>query len=203
MLNIKTALISLLAASSLIIAPSAKAQDADMDAATQAALEQLDAALPGTLIHNPFDMDWKTQGNDLRSKVVDADAFPSGQAVSARMKKKQPKAWDSTLSTSINTAVSKGEEIQIIFYARTKKAAPGKDTADITLFLGRNEEPYDSIIAEGVLPSGEWELMTLQGTAAADFPAGTLRLQYQLGKAAQTVEFGPVYISTLGQTAAQ
>jgi hypothetical protein len=195
MFKTKTAFMSLLAASAMMITTSAQAQDAD------AALQALDDALPGELLHNPFDLKWDVKGNDLRTKVVDAEAMSSGKAISARLKKKQPKVWDSNLSVQIADAVSEGEEVQIFFYARTTKPAAGRDTGVVSLFVGRNKEPYDYILSQEILPSTEWELMNLTGTANADYPAGTLKVEYQLGIAAQTVEFGPVYVSTLGPKA--
>lgn len=195
MFKTKPALLSLLAASTMMLATTAQAQDAD------AALQALDDALPGALMHNPFDLKWDSKGNDLKTKVVTAEAMTSGQAISARLKKKQPKVWDSNLSIQIPEAVNKGEEIQIFFYVRTEKPATGRDTGNIVLFMGRNEEPYDNIVLEDVFPDSEWKLMNLTGVAGADYPAGTLKVEYQLGKAAQTVEFGPVYVSNLGQKA--
>ncbi|GHA97791.1 hypothetical protein GCM10009069_20950 [Algimonas arctica] len=195
MLTTKTALMSLLAASAMMVTPTAQAQD------TAAALQALDDALPGQLLHNPFDLEWDAKGNDLKMKVVDAEALSSGKAISARLKKKQPKPWDSNLSVQVSEAVMKGEEVQIYFYVRTVKPAAGRDTGVVSLFIGRNEEPYDYVLSQDIFPSSEWELMNLTGTAGADYPAGTMKVEYQLGKAAQTVEFGPVYVSTLGQKA--
>jgi len=192
MLNLKKTLVSLLTATALLVTIPAQAQDVD------AALQALDDALPGQLLHNPFDIQWDSRGNDLKTKIVDAEALSSGQAISARLKKKQPKAWDSVLSVQIPEAVSKGEEIQVYFYVRTARPAAGRDTANISMFVGRNEEPYDSIFVEDIFPNSEWELMNATGVADADYPAGSLKVEYQLGKAAQTVEFGPVYVSTLG-----
>lgn len=195
MFKTKPALMSLLAASTMMFATTAQAQDAD------AALQALDDALPGELMHNPFDLKWDSKGNDLKTKVVTAEAMTSGQAVSARLKKKQPRVWDSNLSIQIPEAVNKGEEVQIFFYVRTAKPATGRDTGNIVLFMGRNEEPYDYIVLEDVFPDSEWKLMNLTGVADANYPAGTLKVEYQLGKAAQTVEFGPVYVSNLGPKA--
>lgn len=197
MLIVKTVLMTLLTAAVMMATTPSQAHGQDMDAALQA----LDDALPGTLLHNPYDMEWDRRGNDLRTKVVDAEALSTGQAISARLKKKQAKAWDAVLTVQIPEAVAKGEEIQIFFYARTHEAAPGLDTGNVSLFVGRNEEPYDNIIAEPIFPANEWTLMNRTATAQEDYPAGTLKVEYQLGLAAQTVEFGPVYVSSLGQKA--
>jgi hypothetical protein len=197
MFNAKPTLMSLLAASTIMFAFPAQAQDAD------AALQALDDALPGALMHNPFDLEWDAKGNDLKTKVVKAEAMSSGQAISARLKKKQPKVWDSNVSIQIPDAINKGEGVQIFFYVRTAKPAAGLETGNISLFVGRNEEPYDYIISEDVFPADEWKLMNLTGDAGTNYPAGTLKVEYQLGNAAQTVEFGPVYVSNLGPTAAE
>lgn len=178
----------------LSVSVSAPVVAQDMDAV----LKQLDDALPGDLIHNPLDMEWEKIGNDLKTKVVDAAALPSGQAINARMKKRQNKPWDSGLSTPISGSVKKGDEIQVYFWARTVKAQKGKDTAHITLFIGRNEEPYDNIMAEDILPSFDWKIQSITGVAKADFPEGELKAEYQLGRGSQTVEIGPIYVSTLG-----
>lgn len=188
----RSLLASLLISSGAMIALPSAAQD------MEAALQAMDAALPGEFLHNPLDIQWDSGGNDIKTKIVDAAALPSGQAVSARIKKRQDRPWDSHLSIQIDEAVSKGEEVQVYFWVRTDKAAKGKDTAHISLFFGRNDEPYDYIVSEEIMPSTEWKLENVKGVADANFPAGSLKLEYQLGRAKQTVEFGPAYVSTLG-----
>jgi hypothetical protein len=176
----------------LSMATPAAAQDADE------VLKALDAALPGSLIHNPLDLSWEAGGDDLKTKVVDAAALTSGQAVSAKVKKRQDKPWDSHVKVEIEGEVKKGDKVQVFYWARTQKSAAGKDTAHISLFLGRNEEPYDYIIAEEIFPEEEWKLASVTGIAKTDFKAGKLKAEYQLGRSKQTVEFGPIYVSTLG-----
>ena len=175
------------------MAPTSFAQDMD------AALQALDDALPGELIHNPFDLQWEASGNDINLKVVDAAALPSGQAIDARVKKRQDKAWESTLLVPISAEVEKGDSIQAYFWIRTEKPAAGADTAKVVFFLGRNEEPYDNIISEEIFPDSEWKLMNLKGLASANYRDGTLKVEYQLGKAAQRVQVGPVYVSKLDE----
>jgi hypothetical protein len=190
MMNMRSTVMSLLVGTMMFASLPANAQDT--------ALQALDDALPGELLHNPFDLKWETKGNDIRAKMVDAEALTSGNAISVRIRKKQQRPWDSSLSAEIPGPVSKGEEIQVYFHARTKKPAAGKDTANVIMFVGRNEEPYDYILSEDILPGTEWELMNITGVANADYPADSLKVEYQLGRAAQTVEFGHVYVSSLG-----
>ena len=182
---------TLIASAPLTIAP-AFAQDMAQ------ALQALEDALPGTLLHNPLDMEWDKRGNDMKTKVVTAATLPSGKAISVKMKKKQPKAWDSALSVNLSGAVKKGEKVQVHFWARTDKPAAGRDTGSIALFIGRNEEPYDNVLVEDIYPSSEWKLVSASGVATSDFSAGSLKAEYQMGKAKQVVEIGPIYVSSLG-----
>ncbi|MBC6403644.1 MAG: carbohydrate binding domain-containing protein [Hyphomonadaceae bacterium] len=178
----------------LCLSATAGAQDSD------AALKALDDALPGDLLHNPLDLEWEKRGNDLRTKIVDAEGPPSGRAVRVEVKKRQTRPWDSVIYTEIEDGVKKGETVQAYFWVRTDKAAAGRDTADIILFVGRNEEPYDYIISEDITPGEDWKLSSLSGVAGADFPSGELKVEYQLGRSKQTIEIGAVYVSTLGQS---
>ena len=192
-MSIRAFIIALASVGALSALP-ATAQDA---ASEDAALKALDDALPGTLLHNPLVMSWEPGGNNLTTKVVDAPDLITGRAMSARLKKKQPKPWDSYFRAEVEGEIKKGDTVQVIYFARTAKAPKGSDAADVSLFLGRNVEPYDYIIAEEFSPSDTWELKSMTGTAKADFPAESVKIEYQLGRAAQTVEFGPAYVSKL------
>ena len=181
---------------SLAVFPGlAVAQDAAADQA--AVLAALEEALPGRLLHNPLLLDWEIGGNDMKTRIVDAEALTSGNAIRVRVTKAQTNPWDSRLFFSIPQAVEAGDKVQIYYWVRTDKAAKGKDSADINLFLGRNSEPYDFILTERLYPGDDWQLENVTGTANGDFEAGSLKLEYQLGRSAQSVEFGPVYVSVL------
>lgn len=162
------------------------------------ALKALDDALPGTLIHNPLDMEWDKRGNDIKTKVVEAEALPSGMAISVKMKKKQPKPWDSALSVKLPGEVQKGETVKVHFWVRTDRPATGRDTGSVSLFIGRDAEPYDSILVEDIYPSTEWKLVSASAVAESSFSENSLKAEYQMGRAKQTVEVGPVYVSNLG-----
>ena len=169
------------------------AQDAD------AVRQAIENALPGKLIHDPVNYKWNSNGSDMKTKVIDAAELTSGQALQVRVKKKKKNAWDNVISLEMDDGVKSGEQIEIHYWARTKKAASGSDAADISLFVGRNKEPYDSIIVEQISPSKEWKMKTIRARANTDFNSGELKAEFQLARAAQTVEFGPIYISNLGQ----
>ena len=168
-------------------------QDAEM----QQALKALDEALPGRLMHNPYNLQWESRGPNQKIKVINAKGTPTGKALSAKISKKSNKPWDIVVSTEIEDGVKSGETVKTFFWARTKKPRKGIDTADVVLFVGRNNEPYDNIISEDIKPGAEWQLMSATGTAKSDFKTGSLKAEFQLGRAAQTVEFGPIYVTNL------
>lgn len=160
--------------------------------------QAIENALPGTLIHDPLNYDWETRGSDVKSKVVKAKELNTGEALQVRVKKKKQNPWDTAISMNMDKPVKTGDTIEVHFWARTAKASAGKETAIMTLYVGRTEEPYDNILAEEIKPGSEWKMQTLRGIAKRDFGPGKVKAEFQLAKYAQTVEFGPIYISNLG-----
>lgn len=186
---------ALILGSAISFSSAAFSQDTEMSQA----LKALDTALPGTLLHNPYELQWDSRGPNKKITIIDADGTPTGKALSAKIKKKADKPWDIVVTTEIRDGVKKGDEIKAFFWARTKKARKGMDTAHITLFIGRNVEPYDYIISEEIKPGNEWKLLSATGTAKSDFKEDTIKAEFQLGSAAQTIEFGPIYVTNLSQ----
>ena len=184
---------SLIIGASISFSPVTFAQDAEM----AQALKALDDALPGTLMHNPYDLQWDAVGQNKKIKVVAAEGTPTGKALSARVKKKANKPWDIVVKTEIEGGVKTGDSIKAFFWVRTQKARKGMDTADVTLFIGRDSEPYDYIISETIKPGTEWKLLSATGTAKSDFKDNSIKAEFQLGIAAQTVEIGPIYVTNL------
>ena len=162
-----------------------------------AVLQALEDALPGTLLHNPLNLKWVPGGNDIKSKVVPAEDLSTGQAIRTIVKKKQANGWETQIATAIPKEIKAGDKIEIYYYVRTAEAPEGAEAADVSMFFGRRVEPYDSIIFHEFKPSSEWKMEKVQGTAAADFKKNSVKLEYHLGKAAQEVEIGPVYVSVL------
>ena len=150
-----------------------------------------------SFLHDTTALKWEARGSNKVVKVVEA-ATPSGQAISAKIKKRKKNPWDVALWVDMDGAVKKGDQIEMRFWARTAKAPKSKDQAEFIIYVGRTEEPYDNIINEKFSPSAEWKSYTLTGTAKANFNSGKLKAEYQLGKQAQTVEFGGLYVSNLG-----
>jgi len=142
--------------------PMSHSQDAEM----AQALKAIEDALPGTLMHNPLTLDWDTSGPKAKMKVVSADGPPTGKALSAKVSKKAKNPWDVAVRTQIEDGIASGETIKAYFWARTKKAPKNMETADVTLFIGRNEEPYDFVISEDIKPTRKTALRPNSNLAA-------------------------------------
>lgn len=194
MLRIKTMLCAaILSAPLLAAAPTLSA-----DPLTEARAA-LDANLPGTLMHNPYDIQWKTSGPDKKTKIVDAKGPPGDKAYQVRVKSSQPNPWDIQIALPLDAAVKSGDKVVMHFWARTEKPVKDSDTAQFSAMIQRNAAPYDTVFNQTVTPGAEWKIHTLQGIAQADFSADEIQVAFQLGNAAQTVEFGQFYVSNLGQ----
>ena len=90
------------AAMGLIATTAAVAQDDPM----QQALAALEEALPGTLMHNPFDIVWDSVGDRMSKKIVDAP-IPGGKAFEVRNRKRKENNWDSNIRASLGSRVSR------------------------------------------------------------------------------------------------
>ena len=170
----------------------AAAQDAEAEA-----LAMLEEAIPGKLLHNPLETRWSPNGNDMKNKIVDASGLPTGQAVQTRIKKRQKNGWDSQIALPVTDEIKTGDKVRVIYFVRTVVPPKDEEAANVAMYLGRNVDPWDSIIFHEFKPGTEWEQKHVEGVAGADFPAGTVTVSYHLGAAKQTVEIGPAYVSRI------
>lgn len=160
------------------------------------------AELPGVLLHNPMSIKWEPEGNNKRVDIVESKGVPGGQAISFQVKRKSSKPWDINMRAPFDTAVSAGETVEIYFWARASKLPKGKDAGEITVALGRNEEPYDTVIDKTVMPTDTWTMYRVSGVAGADFPTSESDMGFNFGQMKQTIELGPFYAVNLGMVSA-
>lgn len=168
------------------------------DAEIQEALIALDAALPGKLINNPYDIQWRTDGSDKKEAVVKSEGAPGGMAYKVTVKKSKKNPWDIATRIPMTEDIAKGDVILLSYWARTAKPQKGKEMGDISVAIQRNIEPYDSIFEERVALGTEWKLHYASGTAKRDYAADKTNLNFNLARAKQTLEFGQFYIMNLG-----
>jgi len=186
-----------LSAATLMAVTLSPAAHAD-DAAIQAALEALDAQLPGKLINNPYKIKWNTEGSDKKASIVKSEGVPGEMAYKVVVKKKKQKPWDTATRIPMTESISKGDVILVSFWARAAKPQKGRETGDITVALQRNIEPYDSVFEERVALEKDWKLYNATGKAKRDYAADKTNLNFNLAYAKQTLEFGQFYVMNLG-----
>ena len=162
------------------------------------ALAALNASLPGTLINNPYDIEWRTDGGDKKDAIVKSEGAPGGMAYRVTVKKKKPNPWDTATRIPMTTAIDKDDVILMSFWARTAKTPKGKDTGDISVAIQRNVEPYDSVFEERIDLGTDWKLHSVAGKAARDFSVDKTQINFNLARAKQTIEFGQFYVMNLG-----
>lgn len=197
---IKRVFFSFTAASFLVLTTASLAQASD-DAAMEQALAALDAQLPGTLINNPYDIQWATEGAHKKEKIVKSEGAPGGMAYSVTVKKSKRNPWDTATRIPMTTSIEKGDVILVSFWARAAKPPEGRDAGDISVALQRNVEPYDSILEERIALGTEWKLYNVAGKAKRTYNADKTNLNFNLARAKQTIEFGRFYIMSLGPDA--
>ena len=160
-------------------------------------------SLPGSLIHNPMNIEWNPEGNNKSVSIVESDGVPGGQAIEFKVKKKSRKSWDIRMRAPFASDIEAGETIEIYFWARASKPERRKDTGHINVAIGRNVEPYDTIIAQDILPTEQWKMYKVSGVAGRNFPANKSDMGFNFGFTKQTIELGPFYAVSLGQSADQ
>lgn len=185
----------------LVGTPMMAHADEDMSPEVAAALKALDAELPGTLLNNPYDIEWRTDGPDKRNQVVKSKDAPGGMAYRVTVKKSKRNHWDIATRIPMSKSVEKDDVLLMSFWARSAKPPKGRDTGDITVTIQRNIEPYDSIIEERLDIGQEWKLYTISGKASRDYSADKTNINFNLAHAKQTIEFGQFYVMSLGKNA--
>lgn len=179
----------------------AQADDPEMEAA----LAELEKALPGELMNNPFTTRWSTEGNRVKGKIVKSESAPGGAAFEVGIRERYPEVWEARVKVPLDKEIQKGDEIQVAIWARADKPMRSLGTGNIDLQVVRTEEPYDNVFSENRRPGEEWELLTAKGIAGANFGTDNTVFGINVGYGKQTLQFGTVYIlrlSTADQRAA-
>ena len=193
---LKQTVIALTAATLLTLSPGISAH-ADEEMA--AALATLDAQLPGKLINNPYDIEWRTEGSDKKDSVVQSEGVPGGMAYRVVVKKSKRNAWDTATRIPMTTSIEKGDVILMSFWARAAKPPKGKETGNISVSIQRNVDPYDSILEEQIDLGTEWKLYSVTGKASRKYSEDKTQINFNLARAKQTIEFGQFYVMSLGK----
>lgn len=160
--------------------------------------------IDGELLLNPNSViRWDPVGPNKRARIVDSDGVPGGQAIEIEVKRKSREPWDVRMRAPFDNDIAEGDEIALYFWMRASKLQKGYDSGKVDAVIGRNVEPYDTIIVEEIQPTSTWTMYKVTGTAGRNFSASQSDMGFNLGKAKQTIEFGPFFAVRLPKAAAE
>lgn len=151
------------------------------------------ASLPGQLLHNPMAIKWNPEGPNKSVSITESEGVPGGQAISFRVRRKSNKPWDIRMRAPFERDVTAGQQVDIFFWARASKLPRKAETGKITVALGRNEEPYDTVVNADILPTSDWQMYRVSGVAERDFPVSESDMGFNFGFDKQTIELGPFF----------
>lgn len=182
-------------AAGLVLACACAASPALAQADNAAALAQLDASLPGTLINDPTSLDWKTQGENLRVSNITDSAIPGGGAAARyAVRRAGPNPWSVQVYVPLTAEIPRGETVTAGFWARTQTPpAPGQP-GQVRLRFQDNVDPWPGFGDAEVAVGPEWKWYEVSAVAAIAVPARNATLVFQIGGARQDIEIGQVIV---------
>ncbi|HAU21680.1 MAG TPA: hypothetical protein DCS24_03635 [Erythrobacter sp.] len=160
-----------------------------------AALEELDAQLPGDLVNDPSRLDWESYGADLeRSPVVDPAIPGGGVAIRFRIKRADEFIYAAGTNIPLIKNVGPGDDVTIGFYARTIEAATDDGNGVLRVRFQRNAEPFPGF-GETTLSIGkEWDWYEVTARAEQKLRTKDGIVALQFGRTQQVIEIGQAII---------
>lgn len=158
-------------------------------------LAAFDEQLPGSLINDPRDLVWQTDGATLDVEGIQDASIPGGGAARRyETSAKGAELWSNQAYVPLLVAIARGEAVTVGFYARTISA----DTADgkgvIGVRVQENGPPYGGFADDTLSIGKDWEWYEVTGTANAAYGRGDARVVIQFGGAKQVVEIGQTIV---------
>ena len=136
--------------------------------------------------------DWTVYGSKAYAIVPDDGGF-GGKALEVQVTKPTEDDWDVGLATALTGAIKAGDHLTFALWARLKAADPGTQL-DIPLIIEKTA-PETPVIESKVTLTTLWQWVRVDAVAAADYRAGTLKADLQIGNAAKTIDVGaPLFV---------
>ncbi len=159
-------------------------------------------SVPGDLLHNPLAIKWNPEGGNKRVSIVESEGVPGGQAIQFQVRRRNIKEpWNVRMRAPYEKDVTKGDQVDIYFWARAEKIPRGKDSGRIGVVLGRNVEPYDTVINQEILPGEAWKMYKVSGLAESDFKVSESDMGFNFAFEKQTIQLGPFFAVTSNPSA--
>ena len=140
------------------------------------------------------------QVNGASGRLRDDANVQGGKALRVVVRGKGANPWDVAVESPLTQPVEAGDELLLAFWARLEKGEGGATTTTLPFnAVQLSAAPYTALFSGAAEVGPEWKLHEIRGKAAADHPANALKATIHLATAAQTVEFGPIFVVNLGQ----
>ncbi len=171
-------------------------------------LQAFDEQLPGSLINDPTDLVWQTQG-PLDVEGVQDESIPGGGAARRyEISSKGANPWSSQAYVPLLTDIARGDVVTVGFYARTVSAETADGKGMIGVRFQENAAPYSGFADTTVSVGSEWEWYEVSGTATTGIKQEVATVVLQMAGAKQTLEIGQTIVvkgvpSILGAPAAE
>lgn len=135
---------------------------------------------------------WNIYGAAQTNKRVKDDKVQGGQAMEIKVTGAGGHPWDAAAESQITGKITKGDQIVAAVWVRSKTAdnAP----ANLTMRMQVSSPPYDSFGEKQISAGADWEMQTLEFTAAEDHDPKTAALTIHLNTGKQTIYLGPAFI---------
>lgn len=157
-------------------------------------LQAFDDQLPGSLINDPRDLVWQTQG-PLEVKGVQDDEIPGGGAARRyEVKAKGANLWSTQTYVPLLSDIARGDVVTVGFYARTVSADTSDGRGVIGVRVQERVAPYSGFADDTLFIGSEWKWYEVSGTANVALKQENVNIVLQLAGAKQTIEIGQTIV---------
>ena len=140
------------------------------------------------------------QVNGASGRLRDDASVQGGKALRVVVRGKGANPWDVAVESPLTQPVKAGDELLLAFWARLEKGEGGATSTTLPYnAVQLSAAPYTALFSGAAEVGPEWKLHEVRGKAAADHAGNALKATIHLATAAQTVEFGPIFVVNLGQ----
>jgi len=147
-------------------------------------------------INNDSNGTWNILPDKPKAKYFAVEGIPGGHAFRVKANK-GANPWDVQASSPIEGAISEGDVIMLMYYARAAEPAEGGSTLTAQVQLAA--APYTSVLQMTTPISEVWKNYCGHRVATANLPANAGNVSIHLATAQQVVELGPVFVFNFGK----
>lgn len=150
------------------------------------------------ILRDPSTESWQVYGLNGTPRLTASDGAIGGKALKVKVKSAAPNPWDIGVQAHNQVKISKGDVIVGAFSARASNLPKGTTATTLPYHLQMANEPYTAFGSVDAAVTPDWNVYYVHGTAPMDFAKGTMNLALHVGGGRHTLEFGPVFLWSLG-----